>query len=604
MKRLPCGIQNFESLIKDGYLYVDKTSYIRDLISSGRHYFLARPRRFGKSLLISTIEAYFQGKSELFSGLAIAEGKTEWPQYPIFHIDLSPEEYSSRSCLENRLNFYLTQWEKLYGVTDAAISLSERFEGCIEHAYIQTGKRVVILVDEYDKPLLHSLDDDELQDEYRKILKAFYGVIKSMDGRIKFSLLTGVTKFSKVSIFSDLNNLTDISRDKRYATICGLTLTEIQQQLQPYMEGICREESLSEPELMAKMREMYDGYRFVENQTEGVYNPYSVMNALEKERLGSYWFETGTPNMIVSLLKKNGYVLEDLTNVPLDSETMDSRDNFGLHIAPLLYQSGYLTIRNFDKENGLYWLDFPNQEVQDGFFKFLVPYYTSIRRELSTFAISQFVEDVRAGRTEQFMTRLQSFFADFQYDAQCVPEAHFRNVLFILCKLLGIQVDAEYMTSDGRIDLLIRASRFIYIIECKIDSTAEVALKQIKRKEYNLPWTLDGRKIIGIGVNFDTEKRRPEGWLIEELTIQYTTQKKNILPKRTNTTRKKLTTTQKSVRDYLQKNPSATMEDVASALDDITVDGVKYTINVLKKKCGLHREGGRKEGKWLFEETI
>lgn len=403
MKRLPCGIQNFESLIRDGYLYVDKTMYIQDMISRGRHYFLARPRRFGKSLLISTIEAYFQGKSELFNGLTIAENKADWDAYPIFHIDLSPEEYATRECLINRLNYYLTQWEAEYGKTDGAVSLSERFESCIEKAYEKTGKRAVVLVDEYDKPLLKALDNDELQEQYRQILKAFYGVLKSKDGRIKLSLLTGITKFSKVSIFSDLNNLTDISRDKRYAAICGLTPKELEQ-LIPYADGICKEEKLSKRQLLKRLQQMYDGYRFVENEKDGVYNPFSVMNALVQEKFGSFWFETGTPNIIAQLLRKSGYALENLTAVPLDAATLDSQDNFGQHIVPLLYQSGYLTIRNYDKDTNLYWLDFPNQEVKDGFFKYLMPYYTSVQKENSTFAISQFVADIRAGRTDDFIS--------------------------------------------------------------------------------------------------------------------------------------------------------------------------------------------------------
>ena len=514
LHKLPVGVQNFESLIRDNFLYVDKTAQIWRLVNTGRHYFLARPRRFGKSLLLSTIEAYFQGKKELFEGLYIQQQEKEWKLHPIFHVDLSPENYSSVEVLTARLDWHLSQWENIYGKEDVQRSLSARFENCIMRAVQQTGNRAIILVDEYDKPILSAIGNPDLQNEMRTILKAFYGVLKSQDGNIRFSLLTGVTKFSKVSIFSDLNNLNDISRDRYYYDICGISQSEIDTIMQPYIQAFAEVNGASLESTNERFRSLYDGYRFTASAKENIYNPFSVLTALVKSEYGYYWFETGTPNFIVELLKNNNYILSDLTAKPIDSTSLDSKDDHGQSVMPLLFQSGYLTISNHDAESGLYYMNFPNDEVKSGFFRYILPFYTSLKKEESAFSIGQFEEEIRTGKPQEFMVRLQSFFADFQYDAQTTPESHFRNVLFILCKLLGMHVDAEYMTSDGRIDLLIRTNDYIYIIECKLDSTAEIALQQIEDKQYSLPWALDHREQIKIGVNFSSEKRRPDTWLI------------------------------------------------------------------------------------------
>lgn len=513
-KNLPIGVQNFESLIHDGYVYVDKTEQIWRLTHSGRHYFLARPRRFGKSLLLSTIEAYFGGKKDLFEGLYIHNEEKEWIRYPVFHIDLSPENYVSTDTLEARLDWHLSQWETMYGKEDVKRSLSARFENCIMRAVKQTGNRVVVLVDEYDKPILSAIENVSLQNEMRSVLKAFYGVLKSQDGNIRFSLLTGVTKFSKVSIFSDLNNLNDISRDKRYFDICGITQLEMKDMLYPYIRAFAQANNCEEEEVRKDFRRMYDGYRFTSTKQQNIYNPFSVFSALDKGEYGNYWFETGTPNYIVELLKRNNYILSDLTTKPIDSTALESKDDNGQSIIPLLFQSGYLTICDYEAGTDLYYMDFPNDEVRSGFFRYILPFYTSVKKDESMFAIGQFVEELRAGKADEFLTRLQSFFADYQYDAQTTPEAHFRNVLFVLCKLLGLQVDAEYMTSDGRIDLLIRTANYIYIIECKLNASAEVAIRQIEKKDYSLPWSVDEREKILIGLNFSSSTRRPESWII------------------------------------------------------------------------------------------
>lgn len=588
-KNLPVGVQNFESLIHDGYLYVDKTSHIWHLTHTGRHYFLARPRRFGKSLLLSTIEAYFQGKKDLFSGLHIQDEEKEWVQHPIFHIDLSPENYSSVEVLIARLNWHLSQWESIY-VKDSGErpqSLSARFENCIMNAVKVTGNRVVILVDEYDKPILSSIGNTVLQNEMRAILKAFYGVLKSQDGNIRFSLLTGVTKFSKISIFSDLNNLNDISRDRQYFDICGLSQSEMHSVMRPYIESFAAANGKSTDEVYATFLRMYDGYRFTASAAENIYNPFSVLTALSKNEYGYYWFETGTPNFIVELLKRNNYILSDLTGKPIDSTSLDSKDDNGQSIVPLLFQSGYLTIKSHQAENDLYYMDFPNEEVQSGFFRYILPYYTSVRREESAFAIGQFVDEIRSGRAEEFLTRLQAFFADFQYDAQTTPEAHFRNVLFILCKLLGFHVDVEYMTSDGRIDLLLRTADYVYIIECKLDSTAEVALQQIEDMQYELPWSVDDREIIKIGVNFSSKSRRPDNWLVQKAA-------------------------QDVLQDVLQDVPQGVLQEIVRLIyqnPKITRDKIGKELGVSEKTIGrkleklqykVRYEGSGYSGHWVI----
>lgn len=593
-KNLPVGVQDFESLIRDGYLYVDKTEQIWRLTHSGRHYFLARPRRFGKSLLLSTIEAYFEGKKELFDGLYLQQQEHDWINYPIFHIDLSPENYSSVEVLQNRLDWFLTQWEKQYGADDTSYSLSTRFENCIMRAVQQTGNRAIVLIDEYDKPILSAIGNPDLQNELRAILKAFYGVLKSQDGNIRFSLLTGVTKFSKVSIFSDLNNLNDISRDKRYYDICGISQSELETVLQPYIQAFADSNDCSVDETNDAFRRMYDGYRFTSSKQQNIYNPFSVLSALDRGEYGNYWFETGTPNYIVELLKRNNYTLSDMTTKPVDSTTLDSKDDNGQSIVPLLFQSGYLTIRDYKSENDLYYMDFPNDEVRSGFFRYILPYYTSVKKEESAFAIGQFVEELRAGQPEAFLTRLQAFFADFQYDAQTTPESHFRNVLFILCRLLGMQVDAEYMTSDGRIDLLIRTNDYIYIIECKLDASAKIALRQIERKDYPLPWSVDKRTIFLIGLNFSSKTRRLEDWEIGQKVVKENGQKggQRKSPKGGHRGGQRT----EEVFELIKANPSITREQLSEILH-IVPSAVQKHINKLKIDR-IRRIKGKQKGHW------
>ena len=512
-KLYPIGIQNFESLRKDGYLYVDKTALIYQLAKRGRYYFLSRPRRFGKSLLISTLEAYFQGKRELFQGLAMEELEKEWLQHPILHLDLNIEKYDSIESLGNILNNALTRWEKIYGDEPSEASFSLRFAGIIRRAHELTGQRVVILVDEYDKPMLQAINNEELQREFRNTLKPFYGALKTMDGDIKFALLTGVTKFGKVSVFSDLNNLNDISMDKQYVSLCGMTEEEIHRYFEDDLRRLATAQDMTYEETCTRLKEAYDGYHFRQN-SEGIYNPFSVLNTFAKQEFGSYWFETGTPTYLVELLKQNHYNLEQMSHEETNSEVLNSiyADESPI---PVIYQSGYLTIKDYDPRFENYILGFPNREVEEGFIKFLMPFYTNVNKVESPFEIQQFTREIESGQPDAFLRRLQSFFADTPYELIRDLEVHYQNVLFIVFRLVGFYVKAEYHTSEGRVDLVLQTDRYIYVMEFKLEGSAEEALQQIEAKHYARPFEADSRQLFKIGINFDNNTRNIERWIVE-----------------------------------------------------------------------------------------
>ena len=395
-KFYPIGIQSFEELRKGGYHYVDKTEQIYRLVKTGKYYFLGRPRRFGKSLLISTLEAYFSGRQDLFQGLAMEQLENDWTAYPILHLDLNSQKYDTPESLENILNDALCGWEKLYGAEDSERSLSLRFKGGIERAAKATGRNVVVLIDEYDKPLLQAIGDSALQAEFRATLKAFYGVLKSCDASIRFALLTGVTKFGKVSVFSDLNNLEDISLDRAYASICGITEQELLTGFADDIRRLGEIHTMTEDEVFHKLKEWYDGYHFGA-QSPDIYNPFSLLNAMKKQEFGSYWFDTGTPTFLVELLKESRYNLNRLTNEMAMADSLGGIDSMRTNPVPILYQSGYLTVKGYDKEFQIYYLGFPNKEVEEGFTKFLLPRYAHLASGNPAFELTSFVQDVREG---------------------------------------------------------------------------------------------------------------------------------------------------------------------------------------------------------------
>ena len=512
-KLYPVGIQNFEKLRKDGYFYIDKTALMYRLVKTGSYYFLSRPRRFGKSLLISTLEAYFQGKKELFGGLAVYELEKEWKKYPILHLDLNTEKYDTPEALDNKLNLAVSEWEGLYGSNPNERSLATRFEGTIKRAASKTGERVVILVDEYDKPMLQAIGDLQRQEAYRNTLKAFYGALKSQDGNIKFALLTGVTKFGKVSVFSDLNNLMDISRDERYTDICGISEKELIDNFSEDIQELARANGQTYGQACAQLKEDYDGYHFCPDSA-GIYNPFSLLNTFAKRRYGSYWFETGTPTYLVELLKRSDYDLERMTRVETSADILDSIFTDDNPI-PVIYQSGYLTIKDYDRRFGMYTLGFPNREVEDGFMNFLLPYYSGVDKTQSPFEIKQFVRDVRSGAIDSFMERLQSFLAGCPYELARDIELHYQNVLFIVFRLAGLYTKVEYRTSRGRIDLVLQTADYIYVMEFKLDGSAEEAIAQIEEKQYSLPFRNDRRKVFEIGVNFSSQTRNIDRWIVK-----------------------------------------------------------------------------------------
>ena len=510
----PIEIQNFEKLRNDGCVYVDKTALMYKMVKEGNYYFLSRPRRFGKSLLISTLEAYFLGKKDLFEGLAVAELEKDWVEYPVLHLDLNAEKYDSIEVLNNKLSGTLKLWEEQYGRDESEKSLPMRFEGIIRRAKEKTGRNVVILVDEYDKPMLQAIGNEELQKAYRDTLKSFYGALKSMDGCIRFALMTGVTKFGKVSVFSDLNNLKDISMSQYYYNICGITEEELHHYFDEEIEQLARTNNQTKDEAYEKLKEEYDGYHFTYD-TPGMYNPFSILWTLSERRYGSYWFETGTPTFLVELLQKTDYNLEQMANVEADSDMLGSIFNDDNPI-PVIYQSGYLTIKSYDNRFGIYKLGFPNREVEDGFMKYLLKYYTAKKNSNSAFEISRFVADIESGNAEGFMQRLQSFFAGAKFDQIAKDtENWFQNVVFIVTTLCGLYIEAEHQTSNGRIDLVMKTDKYVYVMELKYDGTPEEALRQIDDKGYALPWQADGRKVIKVGANFSSELRRLSGWVIE-----------------------------------------------------------------------------------------
>ena len=513
LRKLPIGIQTFEDIRRDNYLYVDKTAFVWRIANTGKPYFLSRPRRFGKSLLLSTFEAYFKGKKELFEGLAIEQMEKEWRQFPVLHLDLNAKKYETPEDLNAMLNQHLEKWESQYGDEKKDRSPEERFSYVISRASEQAGCGVVVLVDEYDKPLLQTLCNIPLMEEYRQTLKAFYGVLKSSDRYLRFVFLTGVTKFAQVSVFSDLNQLNDISMKPQYATICGITMQELTHTFAPEIQQLAEHNGLTQEEALQKMKISYDGYHFCEF-AEGVFNPFSVLNLFDGYRFSNYWFQTGTPTFLVELLKKSEYDLRTLIDgVEASASSFTEYRIDANNPIPLIYQSGYLTIKDYSSRFGNYLLEFPNDEVRYGFIDFLIPYYTSVVDDERGFYIGKFILELENGDYDSFLTLLQAFFADFPYELNDKSERHYQVVFYLVFKLMGQFTDVEIRSARGRADAVVKTPAYIYIFEFKLNGTAEEALQQIDDKGYLIPYQADGRKLIKIGVEFSATERNISRWL-------------------------------------------------------------------------------------------
>lgn len=513
----PLGIQNFEDLRRNEFVYVDKTHHIYRLTSTGKYYFLSRPRRFGKSLLVSTMEAYFKGKKELFNGLAMEDLEKDWVEYPVLHLDLNGMKYDSPQALTDNIKYYLTLWDKDLDTDTSSISDIEiRFKQIIDVACEKTGKKVVILIDEYDKPIVDNLGNPEVADDFKKTLQGFYSVLKAKDGQIRFGFLTGVSKIGKLSVFSGLNNLTDISMESEYSDICGISERDLHKYFKESISELADANQLSIDECYKKLKDMYDGYHFSED-ADGMYNPFSLLSTLRFKKFKDYWFDTGTPTMLVNVMKQTSFDITTLSdNVEVASDDLSGMQDIVNRPIPLFLQTGYLTIKDYDKEFNIYTLGFPNDEVKNGFLKFIFSYYVPINPAEGNTTTAKLAKALRTGAPDVFMRTLEALFANTTYQIQGDAEKDFQYAMYIIMELLGEYVQAERATSNGRIDLLLQTREYIYIVELKIDNTADAALQQIEEKGYAKPFVNDPRKLFKIGVSFSTENRRIEDWKIVE----------------------------------------------------------------------------------------
>ncbi|MCD8313258.1 MAG: ATP-binding protein [Bacteroidales bacterium] len=511
--RYPIGMQTFEELRTEGCVYVDKTKYIYSLAKTGKCYFLSRPRRFGKSMLVSTLEAYFSGRKDLFEGLAIEKLEKDWIKYPVLTFSFNENECTSVEILESILHRQLAAYEREYGKDESETTFAARFIGIIQRAYAKADRKVVILIDEYDKPLLDTIDNEPEHDKVRTLLKGFYDNVKAQDKYIRFVFLTGVTKFSHVSIFSGLNNLEDISLVPQYAYVCGITEDEIHSYFEESIQTLAADNNITFEEACARLKEQYDGYHFYQN-TVGVYNPFSLLNTLKYGIFKNYWFKTATPTFLVKALQETDFDLNDLENVSQTEDMLGDISSVHINPIPLLYQSGYLTIHGYDEEFKEYRLGFPNKEVEDGFFNFLRPYYLTSQGRDKQFSARNFLSDLRSGKPDEFMTRLKAMLDDNSYEIAGKLEIYFQNSMNLFFRLIGTNTEIERATSRGRADIVVYAGAYIYIIELKLDGSAEEALRQIHDKGYSERFAMDPRKVFKIGVNFSSATRSIDKWVI------------------------------------------------------------------------------------------
>ncbi len=502
----PIGIQFFEDLRTEGFVYVDKTARMYEMTSTGKFYFLSRPRRFGKSLLLSTLKVYFEGRKDLFKGLAIEQLEHNWTKYPVLYLDLNTGTYDTMDNLEQNINDIFDEWDDIYELSTKGKPFETRFKRIVQRAYEKTGQKVVILVDEYDKPILAAIDDEELQEKFRRTLKSIYSVLKTQGNYIRFALLTGVSKFSHMSVFSDLNNLEDITLDKRFADICGISEKELRTYFADSIKELADANSMIYDEACAELEKLYDGYHFAPNSV-GMYNPFSLLNTLKSKKFGKYWYRTGTPTFLVKMLQNNDYNLNNLQNETITAELLDSVESLDNSAIPLLYQCGYLTITGFDKRFDRYYLGFPNLEVEQGFTNFLLPFYIKNKDKKAIDFLDDFVCDVEEGRPERFLSSMKTLLDGNDYSIIGELEKYFQNVMCLIFKLMGFHVDVEYKTATGRIDAVIKTKDYIYLMELKVDTPAEKALEQIESKDYAKVFAADERTLYKIGVSFSSETR-------------------------------------------------------------------------------------------------
>lgn len=514
-QKFPVGIETFADIIEDGYAYVDKTEVIYKLTQSGKAFFLSRPRRFGKSLMLSTIAAYFEGRKELFDGLWLgsAEG-VDWTPRPVLRLNFISAK-SDPVDLNGVLSNQFSIWEREYGVGEKAETMGQRFRNIIVKAFEVTGRKVVVLIDEYDKVLVNSFYDSNQHEEMKKILKPVFSILKETDSYIQFAILTGVSRFSKLSIFSDLNNLKDITFDDNFCTICGITEAELRRYFAPSIELFAEKVGTDFEGMMQILKDNYDGYHFTENCPD-IYNPFSLINALDAQKILHRWFESGTPTFLVKMMQESDKDIREMLTTEADSTSLSSSDTIHSNLTAVMFQTGYLTIKGYNAQDMEYILGIPNREVAHGFFKCLLPYYSGQDSDTGLGIVRKIRNAVRSGEPEEMMEFLQSFLSRIPYTlSKGRAESYFQNNLYIIFTLLGFAVDAEYTTARGRIDILLKTPEYIYVMELKLQGTPEDALQQIADNGYCESFTNDPRKLFKIGISFSKRKRNIDRWIIE-----------------------------------------------------------------------------------------
>ena len=518
LKLYPIGIQTFERIRKEDKLYIDKTEYIyRMAHTSGTYFFLGRPRRFGKSLLVTTMQSYFEGKKELFKGLAIENLEKEWTEYPVLHFDMSGGKHMDKEQLEEYLDYRLQEEEKKWGVTKPVKGANNRLIDLINTAYEKSGKQVVVLIDEYDAPMLDVVHEKEQLDMLRNMMRNFYSPLKYSEAKLRFVFLTGITKFSQVSIFSELNNIINISMNDEYAGICGITKEELLAQMSEDIDELAKSQELTREETIAELKENYDGYHFSAKSPD-VYNPFSLLNCFSTREFGSYWFSSGTPTYLIKMMRKFKVMPTNISKMYAKSSAFDSPTENMTAITPLLYQSGYLTIKGYDKFSKLYTLDLPNKEIKVGLFESLLPnYLEGMFAQNGDVAIAQMSVLIRQDNMDGALQLLQTFLGTVPYCNVTNYEGHYQQMLYIIFSLLtGYVVDVEVHTPKGRLDIVMLTHTRLYIIELKLNKNAQAALQQINLKNYAQRFALCGKPVSKIGINFDSSTGNIEDWVIEE----------------------------------------------------------------------------------------
>ena len=516
LKLYPIGIQTFEEIIKNNLLYIDKTEYIfRMTHTSGKYFFLGRPRRFGKSLLVSTFDSYFSGKKDLFAGLAIEKLEKDWTEYPVLHFDMSGGKHMEKEQLEDYLDYILKEQERKWGITNPPIGANNRLIELITTAYEKTGNQVVVLIDEYDAPMLDVAHEKESLDVLRNIMRNFYSPLKMCEPKLRFVFLTGITKFSQVSIFSELNNITNISMRDDYAGICGITMEELLDNMSEDIDALAEAQGLSREEAISELKENYDGYHFSPVSPD-VFNPYSLLKCFDEKNFGAYWFASGTPTYLINMMKKFEVLPSDISRVEADESEFDAPTENMPTIVPLLYQSGYITIKDYDKEFNYYTLDVPNKEVKVGLTKALIPSYVTPNTLATTNTARRIAQCLAKQDMEGALQLLKTYLGTVPYCNDTRYEGHYQQVLYIIFSLLtDYLVDVEVHTPHGRVDIVMLSRTNLYIIEVKMNKDAQTAMQQIDLKDYRQRFALCGKPVVKVGINFDSDKGNIEDWEIE-----------------------------------------------------------------------------------------